>query len=210
MIEIIIFDTDFNHYDIFQINQNFILQLACPACASPGTLKRHSVYMKSCDVQSILILCLKCTVCCKHHALIPSFSMPNTMISTHKAHEYIRLTRNGMSKKLAGKQVFGDTMSVNYYCQFEKMNARCCNNAKALLPFQGDHLKHGIDFILTLQEVSSNTPILDFNRYCLTIQLNCIFASRADILDFGILKSADKYSNKTRTPAKNNNQLDSC
>lgn len=85
-------------YSQYTLPQEFSCFI-CPACESVGDFKYHSKYKKYHYDDLIIIYVLKCCFCKKHHALIPSFSIPGTSLGTEEVEQYVINREEGYSRK---------------------------------------------------------------------------------------------------------------
>ena len=74
--------------------------LRCPACGSTR-LGHHSSYQKYLYEQPIMILRLRCRGCGRTHAVIPSWSLPDTSVGTAEVERYLLARERGESRAVA-------------------------------------------------------------------------------------------------------------
>jgi hypothetical protein len=151
----------------------------CPACMHRGTLKRHGIYKKYCRDVIIPIVRVRCKTCGVTHSLIPSFSLPGTSFAVSD------LERHYINKKLyPGTSTFlKSKISLRYYHSLGNKLDRSVLKAKSLFPSQGNPCLCGLDWIYSVIGVTAE-PLLCFNLFCLSNNINCLFFSRCNYLRY--------------------------
>ena len=74
--------------------------MGCPACGSTR-LGQHSSYQKYLYEQLITILRLRCRGCGRTHAVIPSWSLPDTSVGSAEVERYLLARERGVSRAVA-------------------------------------------------------------------------------------------------------------
>ena len=159
--------------------------LRCPACGSTR-LGHHSSYQKYLYEQPITILRLRCRGCGRTHAVIPSWSLPNTSVGTAEVEGYLLARERGDSRPVAMAELRGRGMHAGYGKQLERRLGVIVNRGKALWPQAADLQLGGLAWIRAVcGPRSAATPLLGLNHFSLEHRVNAICCSRSSILLFG-------------------------
>lgn len=168
----------YSQYSLPQDLSSFI----CPACRC-RYFKYHSKYTKYHYNETIVIYVLKCQGCKKHHALIPSFSLPGTSLGTKEVEQYIIDRNNGHSRREAGAALTENGVSFKHLSYIERLMRVCLLRFEVLLP----------------QRVNTRYLLPGFIKYfnflCLKNRINAVFCNRVNILRFWKRRPGRIYSN---------------
>jgi len=208
---IIIFDIPRKNYSFSEIKlkiAEFLSGITCPACLASQSFSCHAVYKKYYFNEQIEILRVRCKKCKATHAVIPSFSLPNTSIGTEEAEEYLLERKAGVSRKKAGKMLIKEGLSLSYLKTLDKLLSRCILHAKALFPDTGNSLLSGLNWLSSVLG-PTNRPIYDMNVYCLRQGHNPVFCSRFNILEFKNRRAGKQSSHNLNPEQDFNRTIDS-
>ena len=159
--------------------------LRCPACGSTR-LGHHSSYQKYLYEERITIQRLRCRGCGRTHAVIPSWSLPNTSVGTAEVERYLIAREGGDSRPVAMAELLGRGMHAGYGKQLERRLEVIVNRGKALWPQVADLQLGGLAWVrAACAPRSGGTPLLSLNHFSLEHRVNAICCSRSTILLFG-------------------------
>jgi len=119
--------------------------------------------------------------------------------------EYLINRNNGLSRGRANKNT---GIEKAHTFNIDKSFIKLILTAKALFPNLGDPKLNGLDWIYSIIGFT-DTPLLDFNNFCLSNHLNCIFFSRYNIILFKKTKTGTIISHNNGSSQKFNNNIDS-
>ena len=94
----------------------------------------HSSYEKYLYEQRITIRRLRCHGCGHTHAVIPSWSLPDTSVGTAEVERYLMARERGDSRAVALEELSARGMHAGYGKQLERRLQVIVNRAKALWP----------------------------------------------------------------------------
>ena len=134
-----------------------------------------------------------CEGCGTTHAVIPSFSLPDTSSGTRESEAYLIERAKGVSRARAGKKLLELRMSEKYLRQLDKQFCVCVDRAKALFPYAGQVDVDGMEWVRSVVGGTSR-PLYALNCFCLEHGVNPVCCTRASILRFSASKSGRKYS----------------
>ena len=185
---ILILDIDQESYRLAELREDWTSLLEgarCPACGSTR-LGHHSSYQKYLYQQQIPILRLRCRGCGRTHAVIPSWSLPDTSVGTAEVERYLMARERGDSRAVALEELRARGMHAGYGKQLERRLQVIVNRAKALWPRAADPQLDGLAWIrAACAPRPAATPLLSLNHFCLDHRVNALCCSRATILLFG-------------------------
>ena len=165
--------------------QKVLEGVRCPACGNAG-LGHHSSYQKYLYEQPIVILRLRCRGCGRTHAVIPSWSLPNTSVGTAEVERYLTARERGDSRAVALAELRALGMHAGYGKQLERRLGVIVNRGKALWPQAGDLRLGGLAWVrAACAPRPPGTPLLSLNHFSLEHRVNAICCSRSTILLFG-------------------------
>lgn len=200
-VTIILIDIAFKNYSIDSVIRHLKSSSFSGICffCKCRKIKIHGTYRKYFYQTLIPILRVKCEVCGKTHALMPSFSLPGTSIGTDAASKVLLQFSQGKSLYMITRELFPQTTESGYIRQFNNSLQSRILQAKALFPDIGDHTLLGLDWIKSVLGLHAN-PILAFNQFCLTVSINCLFCTQTRFLGIRRYKPRYCYShNSTAT-----------
>lgn len=146
----------------------------------------HSSYQKYLYEQRITILRLRCRGCGRTHAVIPSWSLPDTSVGTAEVDRYLIARERGDSRPVAMAELRDRGMHAGYGKQLERRLGVIVSRGKALWPQAADLQLGGLAWIrAACAPRSAATPLLSLNRFSLEHRVNAICCSRSSILLFG-------------------------
>ena len=157
----------------------------CPACRSTR-LGHHSSYQKYLYEQPVTILRLRCRGCGRTHAVIPSWSLPNTSVGTGEVERYLKARERGDSRAVALAELRALGMHAGYGKQLERRLGVIVSRGKALWPQDADLRLGGLAWVrAACAPRPAATPLLSLNHFSLEQGVNAICCSRSSILLFG-------------------------
>ena len=185
---IVIVDIDKESYRFGELRdgwQKVLEGVRCPACGSAG-LGHYSSYQKYLYEQRITIQRLRCRGCGRTHAVIPSWSLPNTSVGTAEVERYLIAREGGDSRPVAMAELLGRGMHAGYGKQLERRLGVIVSRGKALWPRVADLQLGGLEWVrAACAPRSGATPLLSLNHFSLEHRVNAICCSRSTILVFG-------------------------
>ena len=159
--------------------------MGCPACGSTR-LGQHSSYQKYLYEQLITILRLRCRGCGRTHAVIPSWSLPDTSVGSAEVERYLLARERGVSRAVALEELRARGMHAGYGKQLERRLDVIVSRGKALWPQAADPQLGGLGWIrAACAPRPAATPLLSLNHFCLEQRVNALCCSRIAILLFG-------------------------
>ena len=170
--------------------------LICPACGTRDRFIRHARYTKYYYTEKLWILRLKCEDCGTTHAIIPSFSLPDTSIGTKEAEACLIKRAGGESRGTCGKILEPLGLSEKYALQLDKMFQRSIDRAKALFTLEGDATLNGMQWLRSVG-CDPQRPLYSLNCFCLERGVNAVCFSRISILIFPIRRAGRAFSHNT-------------
>ena len=111
--------------------QDVLKGMRCPACGSTR-LGHHSSYRKYLYEQPITILRLRCRGCGRTHAVIPSWSLPDTSVGTAEVERYLMARERGVSRSVALEEPRRRGMHAGYGKQLERRLGVIVSRGKSL------------------------------------------------------------------------------
>ena len=162
--------------------------MACPACGCVG-LKLHAHYSKYHQNRLIDIARVLCSGCGITHALIPSFSLPDSSHDTGDVEKYLAARDLGLTRRKAGAHFLAAGGSIRVLKRIERSFARCVRNWSAIFAMDLDARQAfaalAAVVVSKVQPVTEPISVLlSANRYALERGVNAVFASRSSILLF--------------------------
>jgi len=218
---IIIFDILIKDYSLQTIIYNFLFGVfgVCPSCGVENCFKIHSNYFKYYYWERIQILVLYCKECKKFHAVIPSFSLPGTSLGSQEVEQLYIGVNNNQTYLEAGKGLLENGISEDHLGYIvNKTIPRMINHMQTMFPGprQTSEANYaaiaydGLEYIeYFLRPDTCEQFILKINSYCLSHQVNAIFCSRYNIINFTKRKSGVYNSNKITPSSGDGIALDS-
>jgi hypothetical protein len=161
-----------------------VLSQTCPACATKGRFGKHAVYQKYHFAERIDIRRVRCHPCGTTHALIPSFSVPDTSLGMKEAEGCLVARLNGASRAVAARPLIEQGMESRSGKRLEKMLGTAVARAKAIWPEAAEQSLQPLAWIHGVCGRADH-PILDMNRLALDHGVNAICFCRRSILFFG-------------------------
>lgn len=167
--------------------------LSCPACGRVG-LKVHARYSKYHRDRRIDIVRVRCNGCGITHALIPSFSLPDSSHDTEDVEKYLAARELGQTRREAGAHLLAAGRDLRALKRIELSFARCMRNWSALFAIALDTRKAFAQLaaavVANAATITAVPVLLVANRYALERGVNAVFASRSSILRFRSRKAA--------------------
>lgn len=155
----------------------------CPCCRGRCGYARHAVYQKYHYAEQIEILRVRCRGCRVTHAIMPSFSLPDTSIGTREAEAYLKGRASGQSRAAAGRCLLERGLSGDYPRRLERMLEVAVSRGKALWPRLGEQSLQGLEWMQSLCG-ATDRPLLAMNLFALAHGVNALCFSRPAILLF--------------------------
>jgi hypothetical protein len=180
----------------------------CPCCQESGRMARHAVYRKYYYADQIEILRVRCLSCGVTHAIMPSFSLPNTSIGTEEAEEYLKARASGSSRSRAARCLLALGLSNDYPRRLERRLEVAVSRGKALWPHEGRHDLRGLAWLVDLCG-GGERPLVEMNRFALAHGVNALCFCRSSILLFGRAAVRGRVSHKAGTAATPRAAIDS-
>ena len=115
----------------------------CPGCQNLHGWSRHAKYFKYHGDSQILIHRFRCKACKRTHALIPSFSLPQTSLDTAETQNYLQQRHLGKTHRAAAEASSFAGRSHDFLRSLEKRFAGAVVRAKAVLSSWGNEHTHG-------------------------------------------------------------------
>ena len=147
------------------------------------------------------ILRLKCEVCGTTHAIIPSFSLPGTSSGTEELEKYLINRAEGVGRGTAGNILEQVGLSEKYPLQIDTMFKISVDQAKALLPKEGDPTLNGMEWVTSVVS-DPERPLYSLNCFCLTHGVNAVCCTRFSIQTFRVRKVGIKFSHNLGLPRR--------
>jgi hypothetical protein len=147
-------------------------------------MRRHAVYRKYYFEQQIEILRVLCLNCRVTHAIMPSFSLPNTSIGTTEAEEYLKARASGTSRSRAARHLLSRGLSNDYPRRLERRLEVAVGRGKALWPHEGRQDLRGLAWMVSLCD-GEERPLAQMNHFALAHGVNALCFCRSSILLFG-------------------------
>jgi hypothetical protein len=162
--------------------------MACPACGCGG-LKLHGHYSKYHRERLIDIVRVLCAGCGITHALIPSFSLPDSSHDTEDVERYLAARESGQTRREAGARFLAAGRSLRVLKRIERSFARCMRNWSAIfaVAVSARHAYVALAAVVAPKVsivAGSASVLLAANHYALGRGVNAVFASRSSILLF--------------------------
>jgi hypothetical protein len=171
-------------------------------------MARHAVYRKYHFEQQIEILRVRCLNCGVTHAIMPSFSLPNTSIGTEEAEKYLKARASGRSRGQAARCLLERGLSSDYPRRLERRLEVAVTRGKALWPHEGRQDLRGLAWMDSLSG-GEERPLLAMNVFSLAHRVNAICFCRSSILLFGRTAVTERVSHKGGTAAASRAAIDS-
>lgn len=172
-----------------------MLSQSCPACATKGQFGKHAIYQKYHFAQHIDIQRVRCHPCGTTHALIPSFSVPDTSLGMKEAEGCLIARWNGASRAVAARPLIEQGMEGRSGKRLEKMLSTAVARGKAIWPEAAELSLQPLAWIGAVCGQADH-PILDMNRLALDHGVNAICFCRSSILFFGVGSASGGHSHK--------------
>ena len=161
--------------------------LVCPACKR-GMLHRHSLYQKFHRERRIDILRGICPFCGTTHALIPSFSLPDSSHDSGDVEQYLLGRAAGLARRVAGSKFLIAGRETRVLKRIERTFERCRLNWMAIfqmnIPSKNAYASLAGALVETGGIENESAVLLAANLYAQERGVNAVFASRASILLF--------------------------
>jgi hypothetical protein len=180
----------------------------CPCCGERGRMVRHGVYRKYHYAEQVEILRVRCRGCRVTHAVMPSFSLPDTSIGTREAEEYLKGRAWGLSRAQAGRVLSERGLSSDYPRRLERMLEVAVKRGKALWAQDGEPTLLWLAWMASLCGPSLQ-PLLAMNRFALERGVNALCFCRSSILLFGRVWVRGGVSHKRGTATAARRPIDS-
>jgi hypothetical protein len=173
--------------------------MACPACGCVG-LKLHAHFSKYHRSRLIAIVRVLCTGCGITHALIPSFSLPDSSHDTEDVEKYLAARESGQTRREAGAHFLAAGLSIRVLKRIERSFGRCIRNWSAIfaMALSTRHAFAALASVVTVEACAG--VLLAANHYALERGLNAVFASRSSILLFRTGKASVTISHNLVSP----------
>jgi hypothetical protein len=173
--------------------------MVCPACRCVG-LKLHARYSKYHRDRLIDIVRVLCTGCGATHALIPSFSVPDSSHDTEDVEKYLAARELGQTRREAGAHFLAVGRSFRVLKRIERSFGRCIRNWSAIFAMALS-TRHAFAALASVVAVEACAGVLlAANRYSLGRGVNAVFASRSSILLFRARKAGVMISHNLASP----------
>jgi len=173
--------------------------MACPACGCVG-LKPHAHYSKYHRDQLIGIVRVICTGCGITHALIPSFSLPDSSHDTDDVEKYLAARELGQTRRKAGAHFLAAGRSLRVLKRIERSFGRCMRNWSAIFAMALP-MRHAFAALASVVAVETCGRVFQAaSHYALERGVNAVFASRSSILLFRTRKAGVMVSHTLASP----------
>lgn len=178
--------------------------LSYPACGHVG-LKRHANYSKYHRNRLIDIAHALCSGCGVTHALIPSFSLPDSSHDLVDMERYPAARERGETRREAGAHFMATGRDIRVLKRIERSFMRCVRNWSAIFAMALS-ARQAFTAITTVVAAATTAEsvgvLLATNRYALEQGVNALFASRSSILLFRARKAGVAISHNLASPRK--------
>lgn len=173
--------------------------MACPACGSGG-LKPHGHYSKYHRDRLIDIVRVLCGGCGITHALIPSFSLPDSSHDLEDVEKYLAARESGQTRREAGAHFLAAGQGIRVLKRIERSFERCMRNWSAIFAMALS-TRQALAALASVTAAEACAGVLPAaNRYALGRGVNAIFASRSSILLFRARKVGATISHNLASP----------
>ena len=125
----------------------------------------HGRYCKYYHGERILILRVRCAHCRRTHAVMPSFSVPNSSHATTCIEAYLRARSNGCTRRQAAQGLSLESFSYPTLKRLDQRAELRSMQLKAIDPHHGAELLSGYQSLQARSEPEN--PIAALNRYYL-------------------------------------------
>jgi hypothetical protein len=169
---------------------------------------RHGVYRKYYYDEQIEILRVRCCGCRVTHAIMPSFSLPNTSIGTDEANRYLKERASGQSRARAGRCLLQRGLSGDYPRRLERMMDVAVARGKAVWLQAGRQHLQGLEWMSSVCG-GHDRPLLAMNLFALQHGVNALCFCRSSILLFGRSAVHRRRSHNRGTAADEDRPIDS-
>lgn len=166
--------------------------IVCPACGHVG-LKPHAHYTKYHRNRIIDIVRGLCPYCDVTHALIPSFSLPDSSHDSGDVEKYLAARGRGDTRREAGAHLLAAGSDIRVLKRIERSFERCVRNWSAIFAvviFARDAFAALAAVVAVEAKKERADVFLAANRYALKRGVNAVFASRSSILIFRASKAS--------------------
>lgn len=175
-------------YKPFLYSGEFPDNVTCPACGHIG-LKLHARYSKYHRNQRIDIVRGICPACGITHALIPSFSLPDSSHDSGDVERHLAGRAAGRKRREAGAHFLAAGRSIRVLKGIERSFERCMRNwsaifAMAVATRQAFETLAAVVGAKVCAVEECAGVLLAANIYALERGVNAVFASRSSILRF--------------------------
>ena len=178
--------------------------MACPACGCGG-LKLHGHYSKYHHDRLIDIVRVLCAGCGITHALIPSFSLPDSSHDTQDVEKYLAARELGHIRREAGAHFLAAGRSLRVLKRIERSFERCMRNWSTIFAVAVSARQAYAELAAVVAPELSivaggASVLLAANHYALKRGVNAVFASRSSILLFRARKAGVMFSHNLASP----------
>lgn len=168
-------------------------------------MKSHARYSKYHRDRLIDIVRGLCPGCGVTHALIPSFSLPDSSHDTGDVEKYLAARELGRTRREAGTHFLAAGRDIRVLKRIERSFERCVRNWSAIfamtLSTQGAFAALADVIAVNACAGEKRTGVLlEANRYALERSVNAVFASRSSILFFRARKAGVMISLNLASP----------
>ena len=178
--------------------------MACPACGNVG-LKFHARYCKYHRERRIDIARGLCPACGITHALIPSFSLPDSSHDSGDVERHLARRAAGRTRRQAGSHIIAAGRSLLVLKGIERSFERCMRNWSAVFAMAMSTRQAFADLSAMVVAKASGAEqaadvLLAANHHALHRGVNAVFASRSSILLFRARKANVTISHNLASP----------
>jgi hypothetical protein len=163
---------------------------------------RYSKYHRNRLIDIVRGLCLGCGVT---HALIPSFSLPDSSHDSGDVERYLAARERGDTRRKAGAHFLAAGRDIRVLKRIERSFERCVRNwstifAMAIATRQALAVLAAVVATTALAAEELAGVLIAANRYALERGVNALFASRSSILLFRPRKEGAAISHNLASP----------
>ena len=134
---------------------------ARPGAPRPTGRLRQQRFAELRDGWQDVLKGLRCRGCGRTHAVIPSWSLPDTSVGTAEVERYLMARERGVSRTVALEELSGRGMHAGYGKQLERRLGVIVSRGKSLWPQAADRQLGGLAWIRRLHTATDRHPVAE-------------------------------------------------